>query len=1036
VAEGDIHLSLSLPAAGGDGNGSATCTPPEHAGRRSGAGAGAGRQSSMKKGRLMDAAQQHMGEGEANFSVLTQAPPKLGVASIAGAASLLPEPPASASGSRPLSPRAASDQLNLQRELEARTKQLNGLFEQQLKSQYESMKSEASKLGRRHQGDVAQLQERLQNKMGGVAARVKQLDAEEDQWAASLREREELKALIIELDQLIVTQKEQQQALVEAIASGVEQVAALRAEVDAESEHAAAHQDKMASCEGRMAASERRKTDELQRLQGELERASEDLSMMQARLQAIKVSYAKEAAIKEGEVAELGEAFDELDVRNRTMRSYVGMVSGQVSQREADMRTQLGLLKNAIAFALYVDETLVIDLHDPDTTTLMELPWVVSTGVSYSKATLDRLLLDAETRGEPPICPQTKLPIEGAGCPNVALLSILSRFVFKQKVTNDVVHALRDFEAAGSESSPEGEQPIGVYVERMRANLLERMQSLYVEQQKNLELDLGAQLAWQCEAVGGQPAELASLEEELRLADEAAERARRQSMKEQGARLKELAAAREEAAAAEAEHAILVTERSTLLDANTALADKLRCEEEVLADNDDALAEHPTTVRLMRLRKKEVLALEAALTAQRVALAEAEAGCAAAEAEVRGRDGGGVASAIEELRLAHNIAERLETDLVQERALLKEKEKRLAAEAAALKKRVQTLETEAEIAEDVERERIKGLAEAAGRLVQGRLTAETLQRDADKLAKRLELKTEIHRTLQKEVAATRQRLEQAAAGVSTSSRQLVIAREECLELTQTGQAATEQANHLALEVARLQDARTAARAARESQAEGRAFAEKEVKRLRSMLVARGHDTSGAEEALLLQSMAEVKDFAGANLPIADMPRVRVLEALSESIGEASGDIRAMLGHKLRRMVVAAPLNDDGTRNEPEYEVLPTEEELRNEARREDAAFNDQTYAVSAKVEISKMQSFAPPGANMVLLELRVIGSQQAARNAAAAVEAAAAKAAARATLLPAAAREVAAPFVAAALAAAVDALVAAGIGDGSIMSSH
>ena len=59
-----------------------------------------------------------------------------------------------------------------------------------------------------------------------------------------------------------------------------------------------------------------------------------------------------------------------------------------------------------------------------------------------------------------------------------------------------MVHALRAFEAAGSESSPEGEQPVGVYVERMRANMLERMQSLYVEQQKNLELDLGTQLAW------------------------------------------------------------------------------------------------------------------------------------------------------------------------------------------------------------------------------------------------------------------------------------------------------------------------------------------------------------------------------------------------------------------------------------------------------------------------------------------------------------------------------------------------------------
>ena len=147
VAEGDIHLSVSLPAAGGDGDGSATYTPAEHAGRRT----GTGRQSSMKKGRLMDAAQQQMGEGDANFSVLTHGPPKLSVASLAGAASLLPEPPASGSGSRPLSPRAIGDQLSLQRELEARTKQLNSLFEQQLKSQYESMKSEASKLGRRHQ---------------------------------------------------------------------------------------------------------------------------------------------------------------------------------------------------------------------------------------------------------------------------------------------------------------------------------------------------------------------------------------------------------------------------------------------------------------------------------------------------------------------------------------------------------------------------------------------------------------------------------------------------------------------------------------------------------------------------------------------------------------------------------------------------------------------------------------------------------------------------------------------------------------------
>ena len=35
----------------------------------------------------------------------------------------------------------------------------------------------------------------------------------------------------------------------------------------------------------------------------------------------------------------------------------------------------------------------------------------------YSKATLDAMVLDAEAGGYPLLCPQTKLPIEGAACP-------------------------------------------------------------------------------------------------------------------------------------------------------------------------------------------------------------------------------------------------------------------------------------------------------------------------------------------------------------------------------------------------------------------------------------------------------------------------------------------------------------------------------------------------------------------------------------------------------------------------------------------
>ena len=36
------------------------------------------------------------------------------------------------------------------------------------------------------------------------------------------------------------------------------------------------------------------------------------------------------------------------------------------------MKTQLALMKNTIAFSLYIDETLQIDLTDPQTTSLMQ----------------------------------------------------------------------------------------------------------------------------------------------------------------------------------------------------------------------------------------------------------------------------------------------------------------------------------------------------------------------------------------------------------------------------------------------------------------------------------------------------------------------------------------------------------------------------------------------------------------------------------------------------------------------------------------
>ena len=64
------------------------------------------------------------------------------------------------------------------------------------------------------------------------------------------------------------------------------------------------------------------------------------------------------------------------------------------------MRTQLALLKHTIAFALYIDETLAIDLTDPHAMTILTQPVTVyPSGVSYSLATVKKLFHDVQ--GEP-----------------------------------------------------------------------------------------------------------------------------------------------------------------------------------------------------------------------------------------------------------------------------------------------------------------------------------------------------------------------------------------------------------------------------------------------------------------------------------------------------------------------------------------------------------------------------------------------------------------------------------------------------------
>ena len=67
-------------------------------------------------------------------------------------------------------------------------------------------------------------------------------------------------------------------------------------------------------------------------------------------------SYETEALRKQHELHDVEATLARLGEQNHNLTSCVGQVREQISGREAAMRTQLGLLKNATAFALYVDD--------------------------------------------------------------------------------------------------------------------------------------------------------------------------------------------------------------------------------------------------------------------------------------------------------------------------------------------------------------------------------------------------------------------------------------------------------------------------------------------------------------------------------------------------------------------------------------------------------------------------------------------------------------------------------------------------------
>ena len=384
--------------------------------------------------------------------------------------------------------------------------QLNKLFEEQLRKQYDTMKREANKLAKRHQRDVANLDERFKHKMAGLGQRFKQLEVEEAQNEQVKQENKDMQETVERLEGVVEEQERRQQAALATIEEKQAQVQQLTQQVGTMATQEAQRASELEGMVRRKETAEQRMKDVVLALQQQLEERSGDLQQMQARLQAVKASYHEESVRKAGEVEELGASLEPLLSSNKMMGGLVGQVKEQVARREADMRTQLALLKNCIAFALYVDETLLVDMSDPKTFELMSDPRVAyPSGVSYSKASIDALHSEAGKAGRRAVCPQSGMGIE-ATVPNLMLDQILGRFLFKQQVTDDVIKSLREFQRGEARrvAAPEGEEPVEVYVQRMKATMMERMEGLHKAQQRKIELGYEEQLEWRREAVGKQ----------------------------------------------------------------------------------------------------------------------------------------------------------------------------------------------------------------------------------------------------------------------------------------------------------------------------------------------------------------------------------------------------------------------------------------------------------------------------------------------------------------------------------------------------
>ena len=632
-----------------------------------------------------------------------------------------------------------------------------------------------------------------------------------------------------------------------------------------------------------MAAANEQMEQTVATLNATVTKKKEDLVSMQSRIVTAKSSYDHEMVRKQGEVHELEAALQQLHDYTAKMSRFTTQVQEQIRKREADMKLQLGLMKNTIAFALYIDESLTIDLTDPHTTKLLSSPLIAyPSGVTYSAATIEELQKDAESRGEShALCPQTQLPIERT-VENQVVETILSRYLFKQQLTQDVLTTLRDFQ----QNTPQGDedQPLEKYLQQMKGAMAERLEDLQSEQLHQMTAGYQQQVEMKTMEAKNATVEAEECRAELDKTRELFEAFKKHSISEAAAKDAELAASIDDLNAAREELTAAKSKIAELLQRVTDLTAQIASIEEAAEDDTGDLAEETTNREVNRVRKKELLALQAEVTRLTEAASKGEASSAAMQEKE---------SEMEKLAIDLASERKLAVKLTEEQAALQEKTRTLSAELGTLQS---TLDAVTELSEKQKEqlgaadlkdmEKSKGLAEA-------KLTIDQLMRDNNKLRSRLEAKEELMRSAQTEGAQLQTQLDELKAEGSRKDRAILMARDQALEAKQASVESDRLAQELGDEKTRLSQALMKRAADQSSLMERATRAEASAKMLQGRLKDLG--VQDADTGIEQRPLRDIQKAAGVFDPLAQMPNVPALKELAETIDTTKQNLTKLTG---------------------------------------------------------------------------------------------------------------------------------------------